>query len=413
MKKIIPTLLILVLLLVACSNPTPTNPTDPNPTPTNPTPTPKPKPVFKDSLQKIEPTDGKDIELGDFDGDGDLDAFVVNLNEPDKIYINNGNGTFSDSGQSIGGLLSGRSCCSTESVELGDLDGDGDLDAFVIAQNSVNDDKVFLNNGRGILFDSEQRLGDGQDVKLGDLDGDGDLDAYLLNSGRSGDSVYLNAGNGTFIKSNQSLTSSGYVRFDLGDLDGDGDLDVLKIGSSQLKLYKNNGDGIFSLFLQKNTPIINATQFSTQNFRLVPAIDLELGDLDGDGDLDVFALGINKVYFNDGNGILSDSNQSIPSSLGLDAELGDLDGDGDLDVFISQSDADNIFYLNSGTGTFVYGGKASKNSTSLNPLVTIINEDKDLSTTRSIDLGDLDGDGDLDVFTLNGKNFGKVWFNSP
>jgi hypothetical protein len=62
--------------------------------------------------------------LGDVDGDGDLDALVANYEQANRVWLNNGSGTFSDSGQSLG---------SSKSVgaALGDVDGDGDLDAFV------------------------------------------------------------------------------------------------------------------------------------------------------------------------------------------------------------------------------------------------------------------------------------------
>ena len=63
------------------------------------------------------------LSLGDLDGDGDMDAFEANINsQPNKIWLNDGTGMFTDSGQTLG---SQSSYC----VALGDLDGDGDLDA--------------------------------------------------------------------------------------------------------------------------------------------------------------------------------------------------------------------------------------------------------------------------------------------
>ena len=70
------------------------------------------------------------MDLGDLDGDGDLDAFVANAQvssgtgEPNRVWLNDGDGNFSDNGQALGDSPS-------LGISLGDLDGDGDLDAFV------------------------------------------------------------------------------------------------------------------------------------------------------------------------------------------------------------------------------------------------------------------------------------------
>jgi len=139
---------------------------------------------FVDSGQSLGSSESFGVALGDVDGDGDLDAFVANQADPNKVWLNDGNGIFTDSGQSLG---------SSDSfgVALGDVDGDGDLDAFVA--NYAGHNKVWLNGGSGIFTDSGQSLGDSPsvDVALGDVDGDGDLDAFVANDAQ-GNKVYEN-----------------------------------------------------------------------------------------------------------------------------------------------------------------------------------------------------------------------------
>ena len=79
---------------------------------------------FTDSGQALGSSDSYSVALGDLDGDGDLDAMVANFNSPNTVWTNDGSGSFTDSGQALGNS-------NSSSVALGDLDGDGDLDAMV------------------------------------------------------------------------------------------------------------------------------------------------------------------------------------------------------------------------------------------------------------------------------------------
>ena len=73
--------------------------------------------------------------------------------------------------------------------------------------------------------------------------------------------------------------------------------------------------------------------FINYNFTFNSA--LSLGDVDSDGDLDIFVTNPNQVLFNDGNGTFSNSRQPLGNSDSISVELGDLDGDGDLDAFLA------------------------------------------------------------------------------
>ena len=116
------------------------------------------------------------VALGDVDGDGDLDAYVANghtddLGKENAVWLNNGSGRFRDSGQRLGKV-------DSYSVTLGDFDADGDLDALI--GNSLSCETL-KNDGRG-RFITQRWLSVPEDsgahswaVALGDLDGDGGI----------------------------------------------------------------------------------------------------------------------------------------------------------------------------------------------------------------------------------------------
>jgi hypothetical protein len=88
-----------------------------------------------------------DAELGDLDGDADLDAVLIDYSDPgsDLIMINDGTGNFSENGYPIVSTEDGYG-------ELGDLDGDGDLDLFVVAGGfGVDTIRTWENDGTGIF----------------------------------------------------------------------------------------------------------------------------------------------------------------------------------------------------------------------------------------------------------------------
>ncbi|MFC2034102.1 Ig-like domain-containing protein [Chloroflexota bacterium] len=225
---------------------------------------------FNDSEQVIGSSNSYKVCLGDVDDDGDLDAFVANFGQGDegwvnndanfgqgnKVWLNNGSGSFTDSGQTLGNSTS-------KGISMGDVDGDGDIDAFLINQNQAH--RVWLNDSSGNFIDDLQLLGSSDisswrwsiGVCLGDVDGDGDLDAFIANSNNLANRVWLNDGTGNFSDSGQSLASAYSFDVSLGDIDGDGDLDAfvananiwdLVVASSGEgnRVWLNDGTGNFS-----------------------------------------------------------------------------------------------------------------------------------------------------------------------
>jgi hypothetical protein len=345
--------------------------------------------TFYDSGQRLRDDDNRSLSMGDLDGDGDLDAFVGGYAAYGRVFLNDGTGVYTDTGQSVGSGLS-------LGVPLGDLDGDGDLDVFeACAGNQPN--RVWWNDGAGYFTDSGQRLGNSGSffAALGDLDGDGDLDAFVPNANYptgQPDKVYFNDGSGIFTDSDQELGEENSASVALGDLDGDGDLDAFIANAGDYgganQVWINDGTGVFT----------DSGQLLGEGESLIVA----LGDLDGDGDLDAFVTNLNQpvggepdeVWFNDGDGGFSLA-QSLGAGMSGGGGLGDLDSDGDLDALVCQLEG-GVIWLNDGAGVFTDSGQL-------------------LNFCVMPGLGDLDGDGDLDSFMAN-SNFApwpnEVWFNA-
>ncbi len=279
---------------------------------------------FTDSGQSLGTTEhSSSVSLGDVDGDGDLDAFITVgqccwSSQPSMLWLNDGAGIFTDSGQS---LASG----TNQDSALGDLDGDGDLDAFLVAyQTNI---VVLWNDGNGVFTDSGQAWASGEatSVDLGDVDSDGDLDAFVFRSGTSFSNIlYINDGSGNFSPGQTLGNGAQYVGGGaLGDLDGDGDLDafeVYRFGGH--RVWTNDGTGTF-------TDSGQSLPGSEAHNIVLGDLDGD-GDLDAFVAQRTYS---NYAFFNDGNGIFSGSAQTLGISHTVDIDLGDVDGDGDLDVF--------------------------------------------------------------------------------
>lgn len=240
------------------------------------------------------------------------------------------------------------------------------------------------------FVDSGQRLGlaNSQEVLLGDLNGDGATDAFVANNVNMASNVWFNDGAGLFLASTQSLPihHGGYRGgAALGDVDGDGDLDVVAVGGAANYLGLNNGSGHFTIHQTFPAPEAGYT-------------DAEMGDLDGDGDLDLVLARIdaNQVWFNDGTGQFAKSEQALGSGWTNRTHLADMDGDGDLDLTTANGSTGSQvskIWLNDGSGSFTEGA--------------------DLFQGWSYDhaVADFDGDGDLDIFFSSWTLSNELWLN--
>ncbi|MEM7030389.1 MAG: putative Ig domain-containing protein [Chloroflexota bacterium] len=329
----------------------------------------------------VSPTFGagdstEDGVFADIDLDGDLDVIVTKRNAAQAVHLNDGHGNFSnDPAYTFGGT-------NAQEVVLGDVDGDGDLDVFLVGTGRSS--TLHLNNS-GVLSDTAAVTftSDDNTAAVGDVDGDGDLDVIFSKNGGSS-SVYRNDGAGGFTA---HLTfGNGGRGLALGDVNGDGDLDVFVARIHHpTELYLNAGDGTFTL---------SADRTFTGDSR-TPV----LGDLDQDGDLDVvlsrWVWGIGnaiELYFNNGQGLFGDP-VFVSAATIHDIALGDVDGDGDLDMAATQ-DTDRVIYLNDGNGTFTY-----------------LPQGEIVTSRAEVQLGDIDGDRDLDMMLVSSTGVHYIYQN--
>ncbi len=339
----------------------------------------------------FEPT--RAIALGDVDGDGDLDAFVESFEH--QLYLNSGAGVFTDAAATNLPAVPGIS--SFEAIALGDVDGDGDLDAFLgWGYGLGGQDRLYLNGGTGVFTDVTATnlpalVNFTTSVALGDVDGDGDLDAFL-----SGADLYVNDGTGVFTDVTATNLPPGVAgNVGLGDLDGDGDLDAFLAWGGQ-SVLRNLGSGTF-VTLWSNSPWSVASGFTAV---------LSLGDVDGDGDLDALmgsgatAPQQPQLFRNNGTGIFTNAtygNLPAGATMSKAVALADQDDDGDLDAFLSDIWQPNQVYQNNGTGVFT-----NATATFLPAMPGV---------TSEVAFGDLDGDGDLDLFEGNGSHPDRILTN--
>ncbi len=336
---------------------------------------------------------------GDYNNDGFLDLYV-SVNGNDLLYMGDGDTTFTKI--TTGAVVNDGG--DSRGITWGDYDNDGNLDLFV--SNNAAKNFLYHNDGpasnytftKVTLGDIANDVAGGRGSSWADYDNDGLLDLFVATT--ANDLLYHNVGGGSFAKitAGAIVTSGG---FSIGpawsDYDNDGDLDLYVANfNSNNFFFQNNGNGSFR-------PLTGITVNEGG-----ASVGTSWGDYDNDGDFDLFVANItgetNFFYINGGpplylfikvttGAIVTDAGDAYGSNWV------DYDNDGDLDLHVAYVGNDAL-YQNDGPPNYTF----TKITTG-----SVVN---DGGNSYGSCWGDIDNDGDLDVFVVNKSEKNFLYANS-
>lgn len=335
------------------------------------------------------------IAAGDLDGDGDQDLVATRFESPGAVvvFVNAGDGTFSEGAVMPFGQR-------PRDVAVADLDADGDLDIVASGYDEAYVG-VFLGDGTGAFADPVTYTTDAQPgvILVGHYDAGETADLAVANYSGDTVSILLGAGGGTFGAAQGYTVWGNPVDLGQGDFDGDGDTDlaVSSNNGGMVAVLPNNGDGTFGWFTE-NWPggpnprgpavadfdgdgfldlaastfdgpsgVTMLTGAGDGTFTMTGAYevpgnvhDLVAAHLNGDGALDLvtanYGGGSVGVLSGNGDGTFKPS-WSIPvAAAPVELALADVDGNGSTDVVASSWDGNAINVLRNGAPCSVQAG---------------------------------------------------------
>ncbi|MBN1142779.1 MAG: CRTAC1 family protein [Bacteroidales bacterium] len=395
--------------------------------------------IGDDHYENILESSGSGITIFDYNGDGWMDLYMMNgtyiegisdlggikyKDTPDRLYKNNGNGSFTE----VSGLAGLDDRNWSMAAGAIDIDNDGDQDLYLL---NYGPNRFFRNNGNDTFTDITDRVGlKGPDklngftkwsigVSYFDYNRDGRLDAFVGNflafdpkyvstetpgmmphpSEYMGQAsmLYEQKSDGSFVdvtkKAGLYYPDSKCMGLTVFDYDEDGDLDIFQANDHQLNFLFRNTGGKF-----KEVGIASGVAANTKG-NPCGSMHGTLGDVDGDGLIDILVtdLEYGAFYKNTGGGVYKDISESsgvagfLMGKGGWGSELFDYDNDGDLDIVSANGTAEELVLQhpllleNDGNGHYKNVGpsRAAYFSTK--------------RSGRGVTVWDYDNDGDMDI----------------
>lgn len=342
-----------------------------------------------------------DVAAADIDNDGDMDVVGSSANNDFIMWFEN-DGTPSDGPWTQHGIDSDFG--GARSVRAADMDGDGDLDvlgaAYDIDTVTWWENDGTPSEGAWPRHDVDESFGGAYSVRAADVDGDGDLD--IIGAAETDNDVAWwdnTAGDGSaWTKRTLDSEFVAARAVHAADVDGDGDTDIVGAAyeDDDITLWLNGAS-------QNGLPFVRHDVDTT----VAEARIAYPSDIDGDGDMDILGIAWNTEdvswWENDGTPSVGEwAETSISTTFGgaWDARPADFDGDGDMDVVaIAYNDNDVVLWQNS---------SATGDGSAWTPYPI----EQSLSNVNSLAIGDIDGNGWVDVVCASNDGGDVVWFEN-
>ncbi|MDP1622828.1 MAG: FG-GAP-like repeat-containing protein [Bacteroidales bacterium] len=290
------------------------------------------------------------VSVADVDNDGDEDIYLSSLNSHNKLLLNNGHGYFRNVSNQNARACENVNRCNA--AAFADVDLDGDLDLFVTSEQGPN--RFFINDGNGYFTDVTETAGvassgAGMCATFGDVNDDGYPD-LVVTFWYPSNKIYLNESRNGQVKFRDitlltDLPKAGPAKSNavvLADVNNDGHPDLFIANRHAVnRLYLNDGKGIFrdetSRYFENKVYLTNGAVFA--DF-----------DLDGYQDLYITNVGDNVMYKNIDGKYFEDVTGKFGAEMSgycTGSAVGDVDNDGDVDLYAANYiNGSSMMFLN-------------------------------------------------------------------